>query len=414
MTPSFAGWPVVLAEVAAGHDLDPDLAHAAMGQILAGEATPSQIAGLIVGLRIKGETVEELAALRQAMLDAAVRITLPDDIDPVDTCGTGGDRSGTINVSSIAALVIAGGGVPVLKHGNRASSSQCGSADVYEELGLTIDLGPEEVAASVVETGFGFALAPRFHASMRHAGPTRKELGIPTAFNFLGPIANPAGVRRQVVGVADGGMAERMLGVLEASGTTRALVVHGADGLDELTTTTTSSVHELRDGSVSAYEVHPGTFGLPTAAPDDLLGGTAPENAASARRVLAGEPGPHRDIVVLNAAAGFVVADRAADLAEGVALARAAIDDGRAEAKLAQVVASAPASPVDALELSRPGPSSAEGVVDGVELRVGVDQGGQPLVGVAHGVGVRRAAEGQGQPVELVGLGPQRPQRRGP
>jgi len=337
VTAAFAGWPAVLAEVAAGHDLEADVAGAAMSQILAGEATPAQIAGLIVGLRIKGETVEELAALRQAMLDAAVRITLPEGIDPVDTCGTGGDRSGTINVSSIAALVLAGGGVAVLKHGNRASSSQCGSADVYEALGLSIDLGPDEVTASVVETGFGFALAPRFHASMRHAGPTRKELGIPTAFNFLGPIANPAGVRRQVVGVADGGMAERMLGVLQASGTTRALVVYGADGLDELTTTTTSTVHELRDGTVSTYEVDPTAFGLDAAAPDELVGGSAAENADSARRVLAGEPGPHRDIVVLNAAAGFVVADRAADLGEGVALAQAAVDDGRAEAKLAEV-----------------------------------------------------------------------------
>ncbi len=342
MTAAFAGWPVVLGEVSAGRDLAPDLAHAAMEQILAGEATPAQIAGLIVGLRIKGETVEELAALRQAMLDAAERITLPEGLDPIDTCGTGGDRAGTINVSSIAALVLAGGGVSVLKHGNRASSSQCGSADVYEALGLAIDLGPEEVAASVAATGFGFALAPRFHASMRHAGPTRKELGIPTAFNFLGPIANPAGVRRQVVGVADAGMAERMLGVLMASGATRALVVYGADGLDELTTTTTSTVHEQRDGQVSTYEVDPEALGLALAKPDDLVGGTAEVNAEAARRVLAGDPGPHRDIVVLNAAAGFVAADRADDLAEGVALAQAAIDDGRAEAKLAEVAAFVP------------------------------------------------------------------------
>ena len=342
MTAAFAGWPVVLGEVSAGRDLAPDLAHAAMEQILAGEATPAQIAGLIVGLRIKGETVEELAALRQAMLDAAERITLPEGLDPIDTCGTGGDRAGTINVSSIAALVLAGGGVSVLKHGNRASSSQCGSADVYEALGLAIDLGPEEVAASVAATGFGFALAPRFHASMRHAGPTRKELGIPTAFNFLGPIANPAGVRRQVVGVADAGMAERMLGVLMASGATRSLVVYGADGLDELTTTTTSTVHEQRDGQVSTYEVDPEALGLALAKPDDLVGGTAEVNAEAARRVLAGDPGPHRDIVVLNAAAGFVAADRADDLAEGVALAQAAIDDGRAEAKLAEVAAFVP------------------------------------------------------------------------
>jgi anthranilate phosphoribosyltransferase len=342
MTPAFAGWSVVLSEVAAGRDLDPDLAHAAMGQILAGEASPSQIAGLIVGLRIKGETVEELAALRQAMLDAAERITLPEGIDPIDTCGTGGDRSGTINVSSIAALVLAGGGVRVLKHGNRSQSSQCGSADVYEALGLTIDFGPDEVAASVVSTGFGFAFAPRFHASMRHAGPTRKELGIPTAFNFLGPIANPAGVKRQVVGVSDGAMAERMLGVLQASGTERALVVYGADGLDELTTTTTSTVHELRDGSITSYEVDPTSFGLAVASAEALVGGSAEENADSARKILSGEPGPHRDIVVLNAAAGFVVADQAADLAEGVAKAQSSIDDGKAEAKLAEVAAFQP------------------------------------------------------------------------
>jgi anthranilate phosphoribosyltransferase len=342
VTSAFTGWPAVLTEVAAGRDLDPELAHAAMEQILAGEATPAQIAGLIVGLRIKGETVEELAALRQAMLDAAERITLPEGIDAIDTCGTGGDRAGTINVSSIAALVLAGGGVRVLKHGNRASSSQCGSADVYEALGLAIELGPEEVAASVVATGFGFALAPRFHASMRHVGPARKELGIPTAFNFLGPIANPAGVRRQVVGVSDAGMAERMLGVLQASGAERSLVVYGADGLDELTTTTTSTVHELRDGATSSYEVDPEALGLSLAQADDLVGGTADVNAEAARRVLAGDAGPHRDIVVLNAAAGFVVADEAADLAEGVALAQAAIDDGRAEAKLAEVVAFRP------------------------------------------------------------------------
>lgn len=342
MTPAFAGWPVVLSEVAAGRDLDPELARAAMEQILAGEATPAQIAGLIVGLRIKGETVEELAALRQAMLDAAERIVLPEGVDPIDTCGTGGDRSGTINVSSIAALVLAGGGVRVLKHGNRSQSSKCGSADVYEALGITIDNGPEEVAASVVETGFGFAFAPRFHASMRHAGPARKELGIPTAFNFLGPIANPAGVRRQVVGVSDAAMAERMLGVLAASGTERALVVHGADGLDELTTTTTSTVHELSGGTITSYSVDPESLGLGLASPGELVGGSAEENAAAARAVLSGEAGPHRDIVVLNAAAGFVAAGVAADLAEGVAAAQAAIDDGRAEAKLAEVVAFRP------------------------------------------------------------------------
>jgi anthranilate phosphoribosyltransferase len=334
----FPGWPAVLGEVTAGRDLDPVVARAAMGEILAGEAGAAQIAGFVVGLRMKGETVEELAALRQAMLDAAERITLPAGLDAVDTCGTGGDRSGTINVSSIAALVLAAGGVPVLKHGNRAASSKSGSADVYEALGISIELGPEAVASAVVETGFAFAMAPRFHASMRHAGPVRRDLGIPTAFNVLGPIANPAGVRRQVVGVADSSVAERILGVLAASGAEHAMVVHGGDGLDELTTTTTSTVHELRGGEVTTHEVDPGSLGLDAAEPADLLGGSAADNAEAARRVLTGDPGAHRGIVVLNAAAGFVVADRASDLAEGVALARAAIDDGAAEAKLAEVV----------------------------------------------------------------------------
>lgn len=338
MRSPFPGWPAVLGEVTAGRDLDPEVAHAAMTEILAGDATPAQIAGFVVALRVKGETVEELAALRRAMLDAAERIELPDGLDAVDTCGTGGDRAGTINVSSIAALVLAGGGVPVLKHGNRASSSQCGSADVYETLGIAIDLGPEGVAACVVETGFGFAMAPRFHPSMRHAGPPRRELGIPTAFNILGPIANPAGVRRQVVGVADDRVANRLLGVLEATGTIRALVVHGGDGLDELTTTTTSTVHELRDGAVTAYEVDPEALGLARAEVEDLVGGSAEENAEAVREVLAGTAGPHRDIVLLNAAAGFVVADRAEGLAGGIALAAASIDTGRAAALLEQVV----------------------------------------------------------------------------
>lgn len=338
MRAPFPGWPAVLGEVTAGRDLDPEVAHAAMTEILAGDATPAQIAGFVVALRVKGETVEELAALRRAMLDAAERIELPDGLDAVDTCGTGGDRAGTINVSSIAALVLAGGGVPVLKHGNRASSSQCGSADVYETLGIAIDLGPEGVAACVVETGFGFAMAPRFHPSMRHAGPPRRELGIPTAFNILGPIANPAGVRRQVVGVADDRVANRLLGVLEATGTIRALVVHGGDGLDELTTTTTSTVHELRDGAVTAYEVDPEALGLARAEVEDLVGGSAEENAEAVREVLAGTAGPHRDIVLLNAAAGFVVADRAEGLAGGIALAAASIDTGRAAALLERVV----------------------------------------------------------------------------
>jgi anthranilate phosphoribosyltransferase len=335
---AFAGWPAVLGELAAGRDLEPEAARAAMAEILGGEATPAQIAGFIVGLRIKGETVAELDALRGAMLDAAERVTIPDGHDPIDTCGTGGDHAGTINVSSVAALVLAGGGVDVIKHGNRASSSQCGSADVYEALGMVIDLGPEEATACLSETGFAFLLAPRYHPSMRHAGPPRRELGIATAFNFLGPIANPAGVRRQVVGVSDPAMAEKVLGVLAAAGTIRALVVYGGDGLDELTITTTSTVHELNDGEVTRYEVDPQALGLAQGQPADLLGGTAEDNADAARAILRGDPGPQRDIVLLNAAAGFLVADAVVDLAEGVARAAAAIDEGKAAAKLEQVV----------------------------------------------------------------------------
>lgn len=331
-------WPEVLGHLTAGEDLDAATAGEAMAEILAGEATPAQVAAFVVALRMKGETVVELEALRRAMLDAAERVTLPDGVDPIDTCGTGGDRAGTINVSSIAALVVAGGGVAVVKHGNRAASSQCGSADVYEALGIAIELGPDEVGACVEETGFGFCFAPRFHPSMRHAGPTRRELGIPTVFNLLGPTANPAGARRQVVGVADSKVADLVLGVLAASGAERAMVVHGADGLDELTTTSTSAVHALQDGATTTYQVDPGDLGLTRAQPGDLVGGDAAANAESARRVLAGEGGPHRDIVALNAAAGFVVAGRADDLATGLELAAAALERGDAAAKLDQVV----------------------------------------------------------------------------
>jgi anthranilate phosphoribosyltransferase len=256
--------------------------------MLAGDATSAQIAAFIVGLRMKGETVDELVGLRAALVDAAEPLALPEGLDPVDTCGTGGDSSGSINVSSIAALVAAGGGVPVVKHGNRAASSKCGSADVYEELGINIEAAPDVVSACVVEAGFGFCFARRFHSAMRHVGPTRQELGVPTVFNVLGPLANPARVRRQVLGVGDPGMAQRMLAVLEASGTVRAMVVHGHDGLDELSTTAPSTVHELRDGRVLTYEVDPADLGLARAEAADLQGGDVRTTADAARRILAG------------------------------------------------------------------------------------------------------------------------------
>jgi anthranilate phosphoribosyltransferase len=247
-------------------------------------------------------------------------------------------------VSTIAALILAGAGVPVCKHGGRAASSASGSADVLEALGVVIDLSPAGVAHCIAEAGMGFCFAPRFHPAMRHAGPIRRELGVPTVFNFLGPMANPARVQRQVLGVSDPAMAERMVGVLESRGTTHALVVYGHDGLDELTTTTTSTVVELRDGAIRTYVVDPADLGLTSSSIDDLRGGDAATNADVVRRVLGGEPGPKRDICLLNAAAGLVAAGAAPDLLEGHGLAAASIDDGRAAAALDRLVAASNAA----------------------------------------------------------------------
>lgn len=327
-------WPAVLGSLVAHVDLSADEIEQAMSTILAGDATDAQIAGFAVALRTKGETSEELAALARTMRQFAERVELDDAQPLIDTCGTGGDRSGSVNVSTMAAMIAAGAGARVAKHGNRAASSQCGSADVLEELGVVIDLGPKGVARCVREAGIGFCFAPRFHPALRFAAGPRRELGIPTTFNFLGPLANPAGVKRQAVGVSDPAMAERMLAALERLGVERALVFHGHDGLDELTTTGPSTIHDLQDGSVQTYDVDPASLGLPVAAPADLLGGDAAANAAVVRRVLAGEAGPARDIAVLNGAAALVVAGLAADLPDGLERACAAIDDGRAAAAL--------------------------------------------------------------------------------
>jgi anthranilate phosphoribosyltransferase len=336
-------WSSILGELTAGRDLSTAQAHEAMAEILDGAATPAQIAGFIIALRMKGETAAEMTGLVRAMLDVAERVPI-DPAGLVDTCGTGGSlsrRSAAFNVSTIAAFVIAGAGVRVCKHGNRGLSSTSGSFDLLEALGVRIDLGPVEVAACIEEAGIGFCFAPRFHPAMRHAGPPRRELGVPTVFNFLGPLANPARVTRQVVGVSDPHMAEIMAGVLRANGAERAMVVCGRDGLDELTTTSTSAVLDIDGDEVRAFEVRPRELGLSPAALSDLAGGDAAANAALARKVLAGEPGPHRDIVVLNAAAGLVVGDKAADLAAGIELAAAAIDDGRAAATLDRLVEAA-------------------------------------------------------------------------
>ena len=339
---SLGGWPAVLRALIAGDDLSPSHAGAALADVLEGAATSAQIAAFVVALRIKGETVAEMSGLVQAMLQAAERVPLPPGVVAVDTCGTGGARSrraAAFNVSTIASFVIAGGGAAVCKHGNRAASSTSGSADLLEALGMVIDLGPEGVARCVTEAGLGFCFAPRFHPSMRHAGPTRRELGVPTVFNFLGPLANPAGVRRQVVGVSDPAMAEKMIGVLEAKGADRALVVYGHDGLDELTTTTTSTLLELRDGTVRRSTVEPSDLGIPRADPSAIRGGDAQLNRELASRVLEGEHGPHRDLVLLNAAAGLVAAGVADDLEQGYEAASASVDDGAAARVLERAVA---------------------------------------------------------------------------
>jgi anthranilate phosphoribosyltransferase len=339
------GWPAVLGLLASGADLEASQAGAALTEVLQGNATPAQIAAFIFGLRCKGETVEEMTGLVAAMLGASERVAVPAEISDrlVDTCGTGGDRRDTINVSTMAALVVAGAGVPVCKHGGRAASSKAGSADVLEALGVVIDLGPGGVARCILEAGIGFCFAPRYHPAMSHAIPVRRELGVPTAFNFLGPLANPARVRRQVVGVGDPAMAPKMAYVLAAGGASRALVVHGADGLDELSTTGPSVMYDWdaargSERDIGPITVDPAVLGLAPARVHELAGGDAATNATLARRVLAGESGPHRDIVLLNAAAGLIAAGVCGDMEAGLAWAARSVDEGHAQAALDRLV----------------------------------------------------------------------------
>jgi len=332
------GWPYVLRRLFDRQDLTGDEAGAALSDVFAGAATSAQIAAFAVALRMKGETVEEMTGLVTAIFRYAEPLDAPHRADLVDTCGTGGDRSGSINVSTLSAFVVAGAGARVCKHGNRAVSSNAGSADVLEALGVVVDLGPAGVLRCLDEAGMAFCFAPRFHPCFRHAGPTRRELGVPTVFNFLGPLANPARPGRQVVGVSDPAMAARMAGALAAGAATRAFVVYGHDGLDELTTTTTSTMLELEGGEITSRTVDPADLGLSTAAADDLGGGDAAANAGFARRVLDGEKGPHRDVVLLNAAAGILVSGLVGTLAEGVAAAAASIDEGRAAGVLERLV----------------------------------------------------------------------------
>ncbi|MFZ9383795.1 MAG: anthranilate phosphoribosyltransferase [Ilumatobacteraceae bacterium] len=334
------GWPSLISRLLDREDLPGDHARTAMSTILAGDATPAQLIGFIVALRAKGETPEEISGLLDAVLAAAEIVPLGDDLREraIDIVGTGGDRSHSINVSTMAALVVAGAGVPVCKHGARASSSQCGTADVLEALGVRVELDPDGVRQCVEEVGMGFCLAPRYHPAFRFAAPARREVGVPTVFNLLGPMANPGRVRRQVIGVANPHVAERMLASLRLHGSVSSWVVHG-QGLDELTTTGQSSVLELRDGRVRTFTVDPVELGFAPAIPEELVGGTPAVNADAVRRVVGGDHGAHRDIVVLNAAAGLVVAAAAAALTEGVALAAQSIDSGAAARVLERLVA---------------------------------------------------------------------------
>ena len=308
-----------------------------------GRALPAHIAGLLIALSMKGERPAEIVGFARTMRARATRVRVT-DAAVFDTCGTGGDRAHTFNVSTIAALVLAACGVRVAKHGNRSVSSRCGSADLFEALGVNIAADPTVVERCLDETGMAFFFAPTFHPSMRHAAPTRKELGVRTAFNLLGPLTNPAGASRQLVGVPRPELTELVARSLALLGCERAWVVHGADGLDEISTTGYTKVSEVRDGAVNTFYVHPSDFGLPKSAAAALAGGEAAENAAIARRILAGERGAARDIVILNAAASLLIAGRAATVRDGIALASRALDDGGAAAvlqRLAEVSQSA-------------------------------------------------------------------------
>eukprot|EP00435_Cladocopium_sp_Y103_P076657 s1_g396.t1 len=326
----------LIAKVADGHSLASSEAEAAFDAMMSGEATPGQIGGFLMALRVRGETVDEITAGAKVMRAKAVQVPAP--ANAIDTCGTGGDASGTYNISTAASFAVAACGVPVAKHGNKALSSKSGSAEVLEKLGVKLDIGPDQIRRCIDEAGIGFMFAPAHHSAMKHVGPTRAELGTRTIFNLLGPLSNPAGAKFQVVGVFDYKWVEPLAHVLKNLGSTRVWVMQGSDGLDELTTTGPSHVAELKDGSVSTFEVTPEEVGLPRADAADLKGGDPDENTAALQRLLDGETGPYRNIVALNAAASLVVAGKAATLADGVQMAGDAIASGAAKAALDKLV----------------------------------------------------------------------------
>jgi len=326
----------ILANVAAGNALSVAEAEHAFDIMMAGEATPAQMGGLLMGLRVRGETVDEITGGARAMRARALKMDAPEGA--IDTCGTGGDAKGTFNVSTGAAILSAACGVPVAKHGNRALSSKSGSADVLTALGVNIDADMALVREALFEAGIGFLMAPRHHGAMRHVAPTRVELGTRTIFNLLGPLSNPAGAKRQIIGVFDQAWAEPMAAVLRNLGSERVWVLHGSDGIDELTTTGPSTVVELKDGELRQFEVTPEDAGLARATLDDIKGGDAKANAKAMTEMLGGAAGPIRDIVLLNTAAALIVAERVENLRDGVAMAANAIDTGAARATLNKLI----------------------------------------------------------------------------
>jgi anthranilate phosphoribosyltransferase len=324
-----------LAKLVLGQDLSRAEANAAMRSLVAGEATPSQIAGFAIALRMKGETPEEIAGLAEVMREAATRVDAGSDV--VDVVGTGGDGSGTFNISTLSALVVASAGGRVAKHGNRSVTSACGAADFLEAIGVAIDLNPDGMARCVAETGFGFMFAPQYHPAMRHASAVRREIGVRTVFNILGPLANPAGARRQLTGVAVPDLGEKLARVLDLLGAEHALVVHGYDGMDEISVSAPTHVHEVRGGELHSYTIEPEQFGLQRWPADAVRGGTVEVNVRMARGVLDGETGPARDVLLLNAGAAMYVAGLADSIQAGIGSVVDELDSGRARKKVEQV-----------------------------------------------------------------------------
>jgi len=325
-----------IAALVSGNSLATDEAAQVMEEIMQGETTPTQFGAFVTALRLKGETVDEIVGLARTMRAKAIPVITVGLV--VDTCGTGGDGSHTFNISTTAAFVAAGAGLKVAKHGNRAMSSQCGSADVLEALGVKIDLNAEQVQRCLQEVGIGFMFAPTFHPAMKYAAAPRREIGIRTVFNILGPLTSPAGAKSQVLGVADESLVEKMALVLQHLGCHHALVVHGGDGLDEITISGKTQVCELKGSRIESYTISPEELGLPSAGSDSLKGGSAKENAELLRNILSGASGPQRDVVLMNTAAVLLAGDKVETLRQGVELAQKTIDSGHALSKLEQLI----------------------------------------------------------------------------